>query len=285
MSDYNKIFERVNFLMIFMRNIIISLTLMSASLPLFADNVYRFKLPKDILNSGLPKDCSTLLAENPSHKSGYVTIFPNGLRGPAIEVFCDMETTGGGWTRILSVGVGKTKCFGNFTLNSQGYCVKSANTVGFFVETMGLDYTEIRGSVSAYQSGSSDGFRRYGGATSHIDDNYVDGLSFTYFDDTNQRHHIFTYAIGQSQAGNRQSCPDIGGDAPPAYVEDDYYCESGNAESGYTFDFYEQELFGGFEFYKNLNGIGSRNLEVRVMNDQHTGDENIGLNSIYIYIR
>jgi hypothetical protein len=251
---------------------------------LFAENIYRFKLPKDVYDSSLPKNCASLLATDPSFPSSNVTIFPNGLNGPPIEVFCDMTTDGGGWTRILSVGVGKSRCFGEFSLNPEGYCVKSGKEISFLVNTMGIPYAEIRGGVSAYQSGSNDGFRRYEGG-SRIDDTYVDGISFTYKDELDQRNHLFTYVIGQSQSGNAQSCPAVGGESPPSFVGSNYYCESGNTSEGYTFDFYKEELFGGYEFTTSVMSTDASELEVRVMNDQGNTDENIALNGIYIFIR
>jgi hypothetical protein len=249
-----------------------------------AGNIYRYKLPKDVYDSSLSKSCASLLEEYPSSTSSYVTIFPNGLSGPPIEVFCDMSTDGGGWTRILSVGVGNSRCFGEFSLNEEGYCVKSGKTVSFLVDTMGISYSEIRGGVSAYQSGSNDGFRRYEGGSA-IGDTYVDGISFTYNDNLGQRNHLFTYAIGQSQSGNEQSCPDVGGVSPPSFVGSNYYCESGNMDDGYSFDFYEEELFGGYQFSTLVSSSEAVELEVRVMNDQSNEDENIALNGIYIYIR
>lgn len=267
-----------------MRALVISALLTVFSGAVTADNVYRFKMPKNIYDTGLPKNCASLLAQKPSQPSGDITIFPQGLNGPAIEVFCDMTTDGGGWTRILSVGVGKKRCFGEFNLNPEGYCVKSSRQLSLSVNTMGIPYTEIRGGVSAYQSGSNDGFRRYvGGRT--INDTYVDGISFTYNNQQGIRQHLFTYAIGQSQAGNQQSCPNVGGVVPPAFVGTNFYCESGNPNAGYTFEFYDEPLFSDYEFKSVIQNGTATSLEVRVMNDQVVSDENIALNRIYIFIR
>ncbi|MFH2008831.1 MAG: fibrinogen-like YCDxxxxGGGW domain-containing protein [bacterium] len=50
-----------------------------------------------------PRNCSELQAVNPELPSGLYTIDPDGSAGTApFEVYCDLETDGGGWTLIAS---------------------------------------------------------------------------------------------------------------------------------------------------------------------------------------
>lgn len=50
-----------------------------------------------------PTDCSQELL-NGIRTSGEVEIFPYGKLGTPVEVYCDMETDGGGWTVNGSLG-------------------------------------------------------------------------------------------------------------------------------------------------------------------------------------
>src|SRR5688572_28916153 len=53
----------------------------------------------DTGTSVLPADCAQILAEDPLAPSGPHVILPAGVGSP-VEVWCDMTTDGGGWTRF-----------------------------------------------------------------------------------------------------------------------------------------------------------------------------------------
>ena len=63
-----------------------------------------------------------------------------------------------------------------------------------------------------------------------INDPYVDGLSITY--GNSPRLHLWTYAAGHSESGDSSQancpCAAYSGSQPPSFVQDHYYCESGN---------------------------------------------------------
>ena len=92
--------------------------------------------------------------------------------------------------------------------------------------------TYICGKVVGYQKGTTDGYSAFLYKTypsKAIDGPYVDGVSLTY---GSPRKHLFTYACGvSSDVGVHPSnCPCARGPGanPPSFVQDNYYCESGN---------------------------------------------------------
>lgn len=48
-----------------------------------------------------PSSCRQLLTLIPSANSGTYTIFPDGTQGSQTTAYCDMNTDGGGWTKVL----------------------------------------------------------------------------------------------------------------------------------------------------------------------------------------
>ena len=69
--------------------------------------------------------CKEILAMNPVAESGEYTVDFDGPSGPMepVEVFCDMDTKGGGWTRI-------TPCIAKDVLNGLMVSVDGASIAG-----------------------------------------------------------------------------------------------------------------------------------------------------------
>ena len=136
---------------------------------------------------------------------------------------------------------------------------------------------------------------------------YVDGVSVTH--GSSPRKHIWTFASGLSTSvipGHQQyncPCAQSPGNAPPTFVGNDYYCESGskgNAISNlYEAWFTNNRLWDGScyaesnccdrsgmpYFTKKLAGVSSDNLEVRLCADQDSINENVGVEKLVLYIR
>ena len=90
----------------------------------------------------------------------------------------------------------------------------------------GIRYSKVCGQARGYQYYTGEAFHP---STNGINSHYVDGVSITY---GNPRHHLWTYAYGLTDDYNYNGayncpCAKYPGEAPPAFVGLDYYCESG----------------------------------------------------------
>ena len=83
------------------------------------------------------------------------------------------------------------------------------------------------GKVIGYQKGSPSAFI---GGTRSLERDYLEGISITY---GKPRKHLYSLAVGLTATFalyQESNCPcsKYLGRLPPAYVHDDYYCDSGN---------------------------------------------------------
>ena len=138
-----------------------------------------------------------------------------------------------------------------------------------------------------------------------IDSSYVDGISVTY---GSPRKHIWTFATGLSTTvvvpHKLANCPcsEHPGQKPSTFVGSDYYCESGNPSATSIFDgwYTANRLWDGScantkskccnhptmpYFIQNLGATSTEPLEVRLCTNQHTDDENFGVEKLELYIR
>ena len=108
----------------------------------------------------------------------------------------------------------------------------SASCHGTFY-TVSRQYSRICGKVIGYQYGGTDGFG-HGAAGQTIDSYYVYGVSVTR---GSPRNHVWTFAAGASEGGFTthigfncpcSNCGHPHNAVPPAFVGNNYYCESGN---------------------------------------------------------
>ena len=157
--------------------------------------------------------------------------------------------------------------------------------------------------MTGYQYYSPDAFRSPNvGINSH----YVDGVSLTH---GSPRKHIWTFAasLQENQVtkfGVNLLCPCSPGSTqiPPAFVGNNYFCESGSPES------YQRTLFpdplwdgegcGSLEivcchiasaglpwFHKRLSAPTNDYIEMRICANQGTDDEDIPVGYYDIYVK
>ena len=215
-------------------------------------------------------------------------------------VFCNMTAisnwrptcagVGGGWTRIghfnISAGDGCPSGWAKDTESDVGFCRPpgsnpSASCYSTRFSTNGKTYSGVCGRARGYQKGDVWGF--WGSAAGNtIDGSYVDGLSITH--GTGPRHHIWTYAVGQfdhSSVSYGCPCSPHKATPPPAYINGNYYCESGataDPADGATYYLYDP-LWDGLccskdntccsneqlpWFYRDLGSSTTDDIEARI---------------------
>ena len=86
-----------------------------------------------------------------------------------------------------------------------------------FYSTSGQIYARVCGQIIGYQFGHTDGLH-----SSTINEPYVEGISITH---GSPRAHIWTFVADLSETDN--DCPCKGGGSAPAFIGNNYFCESG----------------------------------------------------------
>ena len=159
--------------------------------------------------------------------------------GGILQVYCLMETpncgdTRGGWMRAAYINMrgGATTCpegLTTYTPSSKRLCSSSLPSGGcssVIYPVYGVPITKVCGRALGYQHRDTDAFNS---AALPIDSDYTDGLSVTH---GTPRNHIWTFTAGQSKdyyyPEDNCPCAPTPGSAPPSFVGDNYFCESGN---------------------------------------------------------
>ena len=177
--------------------------------------------------------CRDIVDCNPLAPSGmYWLKAENIIR----KIFCDLDTMHcgtTGWMRVAYLNMTEPGASCPTSLRQINTPAKlcgrrtapGCSSVTYPVD--GIRYSKVCGQARGYQYYSTDAFQP---STNDINSHYVEGVSITY---GNPRRHIWTYASGLSDDGNYGNgvyncpCAKYPGDAPPAFVGLDYFCESG----------------------------------------------------------
>ncbi|MFT4974743.1 MAG: hypothetical protein ACI8S6_000626, partial [Myxococcota bacterium] len=240
-------------------------------------------------------DCLEVLTEGRGSSDGAYLIDPDGFETGAdpFEVECDMTTDSGGWTGVVDADFSVDSCPGGWTSDSTlGTCHRGSSSGGASAsesfDAYGITYSEVYGSASVYQYASTDGFHGAGDVTSttSIESTYTDGVSITH-GASGSRTHIFSYALGLSTgASSNHDCPSLGGLSPSSVVGSDYLCDTANTSTTtWTYTLYTTPLFSADVWQVALGSATSDDIEVRLMCDQGTADEELYLGALELWIR
>lgn len=165
-----------------------------------------------------------------------VNPFLNGRYGSILP--CE----GPGWTKVADIDLSdpNSECPSGWILRTDPVrtCGRnnSQNVASVTVPVGGHTYSRVCGKVIAIQRGVPEGFQRYVSTRAGLEQIYIDGISLTH-GATGSRQHIWSFVVGRSETEQSSSaCPCNFNSWPyiiPPYVQNNYFCESGNPTSVY----------------------------------------------------
>ena len=160
------------------------------------------------------------------------------------------------------------------------------------------EYTNVCGRVRGYQFYSMDAFDLEVTRSAHnrlvIGGYYVDGVSITH---GQPLRHLWTYAAGTAESVSTFACPCRGGTSPRGFVANNYYCESGFPVTYSSRVVWEDPLWDGkkcisgnsccdrYGWFHRQVRPSSDDIHVRLCADEHTGNENIFIDQLEIWVK
>ena len=265
-----------------------------------------------MLQSNPGKSCNDIYQVNKASRGESRNYWINtGTR--VQEVYCDMELEcgghKGGWMRIADLDTTRgDDCPSGWTkiTTPVAACIAPRGDAGCYStdsSTLNVPYNKVCGMAVGYQQSTTDGFAALEFFPRSINGPYVDGVSITY---GTPRKHIWTYAIGFSHRFEHTvpvncPCSEFPGQLPPSFVHDNYYCESGSElhpDPGVSYtndpvwdgDGCSSENSCCSEpslpwFYRQIPLTASEDIEIRICRDQESGDEDVLVRQLRLYVQ
>jgi len=261
------------------------------------------------------QSCTQLFSSSSDLFSGYYWL--ERCDGTAFRAYCVRDSPCGcsgnttGWKRVAFVNTTDSNqaCPGGTKPFSSSLPIRTCArlTHGCVSLTYGVDfmpYSRVCGRIIGYQHRSPDGFTAYHDDQSKtLDNNYVDGVSVTY---GYPRKHIWTFVAGLDETSSDfRRCPcanrnsAFGGVIPP-FIGNDYFCETGSRTRVGAIFYRNDPLWDGEGcgsvstccsnttapwFCKTLPRATRENVEIRLCGDEDTGNENIPIQLIELYVQ
>ena len=163
-----------------------------------------------------------------------------------------------------------------------------------------IQYTRVCGRAIGYQYKSTDAFSQTSSNLT-IDEIYVDGLSITH---GSPRQHLWTFTAGWSEGLGIPSstcpCSSNPGVSSPSFLNNNWYCESGNPTSQVPAIVYSSDpLWDGVNcegtccsngksppwFSVELPAPTSDRIEARICADENHGNENVFIQVFEIFVQ
>jgi len=210
----------------------------------------------------------------------------------------------GGWMQVVDINMNRDKnCPGTWRkiTTPRRLCLGSsaAGCASAYFYVKGVSYEHICGQAEGYQKGTPDA---YTPSSQSIDGIYVDGISITL---GSPRKHVWTYAAGANDDYNHNGkyncpCATHPGPSPPAFVGNNYYCESGAVIADSSTFYLSDPLWDGSGctvgnsccaqigmpwFYRKLPVCVAEDFEVRICKDSSHSDEDVAIEKLELYVK
>ena len=249
--------------------------------------------------------CNEIYQHNSTIRGTISQYYIKTCDGPQL-VTCNMKLkcggVEGGWMQVVDVDMSKDDtCPGSwqYVISPKKFCQGNvAGCTSAHFSAKGISYDQICGQAKAYQKGHMDAFDA---ESPSIDSQYVEGISITI---GSPRKHVWTYAVGLSDNHNYPAfncpCAAFPGPPAPAFVGNDYYCESGIVGTFEAPPYYLSDpLWDGAGctlndgccthigmpwFHRTLTTSADEDFEVRICKDGVHAGEDVAIEKLEIYV-
>ena len=266
--------------------------------------------------------CAEIYNLAPSNSpSGYYWLM-NQADGTAVNVYCDMDLTCGcsnqrGWTRmaVFDMSDTSTSCPSQWRYlvsNGQRACGRSTNGWGWNARShsaQGVPYQRVCGKIIGFLFGSPDAYDRWNWQKWRtVNDVYFDGIDVVYGHynpntNANNYNHVWSNAATYWDGNGKCPCMTNSNKMVPTFVGNNQYCEGGKSSGGWSASLKPADpLWDGLSclategpcctqgtgppwFCRNITTPTTENLAIRLMADQHWGDEDITVHSYELYVQ